>query len=240
LNIDAAGKVVAFLVLILVLYLLFATARKPDNVQRLVEKSRHRGSGLHYEPAIHDIEKAMRLEPSRAHHFLFLRHQWLAGLGRHEEALADVLEAIRLAPAEASYEIAAARLHAKLGKPEVGLTLLDDAYRARPDDLGLLEERARFLQSLSRFDEALRDISEGLRRGSNEARLWSLTGLHIEVLVSLGRLPEALDEASRWVKKFPDDPVPYHSRAKVFEAMGRSREADVARDQAMSIEHRNK
>jgi tetratricopeptide (TPR) repeat protein len=164
-----------------------------------------------------------------------MRHRQYDRQGRHEEALADVLEANRLAPPGHGYPRFAADLHRRMGNADAGVAVFDEALRKEPENLWVLAERAMFLAAIERFDEAVRDIAQSIERESKEFERMMRSIDQIKILTGARRLDEALAAANRYVNRYPEDSVGYGFRARVFEAMGRTREAQADRDRSFSL-----
>jgi tetratricopeptide (TPR) repeat protein len=209
--------------------------RNPNNVEHLIQRIQAHESDNESEAALRDIATAMRLDPSRSWSLLFMRHRQLDRLGRQQEALADLLEANRLAPRGYANHRSTADFYRRMGNPDAGVAVLDEALSKEPENLHLLVERATYLSTIQRHDEALRDIAESIEREPRESERRMRSIYQIKILTEARRLDEALAAADRYVGRYPDDSSGYGSRAKVYAAMGRAREAQSDRDKSFSL-----
>jgi tetratricopeptide (TPR) repeat protein len=210
-------------------------AGEPGNAQLLIDRGRAAHDAGDYDAALRDIDAAMRLDSSREYYLLFLRHRALDGLGRQEEALTVVLEAIRSAPPGAEYERFAADLHRRLGDPGAGVLVFDESIRREPDNLWLLARRAQYLATIGRFDEAVIDITDSIRREREEDPRRMRSIRRIDILTAARRFDEALADANLYISRYPTDTLGFGFRSKIHEAMGNHRQAKIDRDQATSL-----
>lgn len=210
-----------------------AIAREPGNAQLLIKRSLASYYDKDYAAQLRDVDAALSLDSSRKYYFLFLRHRALDGLGRQDEALTTVLEAIRLAPPGFNYQKFAAGLYRRKGDINAGVAIFDEAVQR--GDLFVLADRSEFLASVGRNDEALRDITVAIERESSDLHRDLRTLDRIKLLTALRRFDEALADANRFVDANPDESLGYSSRAKIYRAMGDEVRAKQDERQANSL-----
>lgn len=209
--------------------------REPENADLRVKRARMYDAQGNHEAALRDIEVALRTNFPQRYHLLYMRHKQLNLLGRPQEALADVLAAIELAPPEFSYHLSAAELHRQLGSPEAGVAVFDAALRQYPDNLFIRSNRARFVASLGRYEEAINEMTPAIESEPDESQRYIRTLDRIKYLTAVRRFDEALADANQLLKQRPRDTVVLHARGDVYKAMGDARRAEADYDTAMNI-----
>jgi tetratricopeptide (TPR) repeat protein len=204
-------------------------ARNPGEAKLYVYLAQYDDAAGDHKAALQDIDRAIELDESNRFFFLFLRHFQLDKLGRTQEALASVLEAIRLAPPGYNYQRFAAELERRNGDVEAGVALLDEFVRQHPDDLFLLADRAEFLGKIGRVEDSLRDFATAIEREPHEFHRNMRSLGRIQMLIAKRRFQQALDFANRHIARYPDDPsmLGYGYRARIHEALGHTREAEL-------------
>jgi tetratricopeptide (TPR) repeat protein len=195
-------------------------AREPDNADLRVKRALKFDLQGDHEAALRDIEAAMSRDNSRRYYLLFLRHRQLDKLGRTDEALADVLEAIRLAPPGTGYQRFAAEIQRRLGNPAAGVLVFDEALHREPANLFLRAERAEYLAKIGRFDEAVSDITAAVEQEPNSDQRQMRSYERMKILIAARRFDEALAVADRYVSQHPDDSIGFGVRSEIHEAMG--------------------
>jgi tetratricopeptide (TPR) repeat protein len=212
-------------------------ARNPGDAKFLVWRSMLHAEAKDHEAALRDIEEAQKLEDSHRYYFLYMRHDQLDKLGRTDEALADVLEAIRLAPQGFEYQRFAADIYRRKGDVDAGVAVFDESVRRMPDNYFVLAERAKFLAEVGRYEPALRDISASIEGEPSEFQRQMRTFERMQILTAMRRFDDALEDADRMVDEFPDRVLAYGMRAEIHEAMGDHEAA--RRDEREKMKHAN-
>ncbi|MCA1691703.1 MAG: tetratricopeptide repeat protein [Actinobacteria bacterium] len=113
----------------------------------------------------------------------------LEGLGRAEQALSAVEDAVARFPDVPALAVHASDQLLRHGRPEKALAAVDGALGSKPDDETLLVARARALLGVGRGVEAL-DVADTLVAGDSEKPDYHR--LRADVLVALDRLDEAV------------------------------------------------
>jgi tetratricopeptide (TPR) repeat protein len=211
--------------------------RDPGNAKLFIWRSMIYGEAKDHEAALSDIDEALKLEAKQRYYFLFMRHRQLDALGRTDEALADVLEAIELAPSGAGYQRHAADIYRRKGDVNAGVAVFDESVRRAPDDLNLLAERAKFLNAVGRHGQALRDISASIEGEPTDFHRQMRTFDRMKILTAMRRYDDALEDADRMVDEFPDQSLAYGLRSEVYAAMGDHKAARRDEEKKLDILH---
>jgi len=91
-------------------------------------------------------------------------------ISRDDDAEADMKRAIELDPGNPGYRTRLGKLYAVSGRPEQGLTLLDEAIAAHPLEGGLYQARALCHKTLGNDSKAKEDFSKADYLGDPEAQ----------------------------------------------------------------------
>jgi tetratricopeptide (TPR) repeat protein len=197
-----------------------AIAREPEESRFYIWRSMIHDRAANHAAALQDLETALRLDTSRRAYLLYMRHRQLDKLGRQPEALADVLEAIRIAPPDFDYHRAAAELYARMGRVDAGVAVFDEALRGKPANLQILGEKAEFARSVGRYELAMTDITKAIDGETIEFRRWLRSLKRLRILIEAQRFQDALKYADRHLEEYPDDGMGYRYRSDIHEALG--------------------
>jgi tetratricopeptide (TPR) repeat protein len=121
-----------------------------------------------YDNAVGDFDEALKLAPNDAE-YLSGRGDALRDNGDFERSIRDYSAAIRLAPTAENYNgrcFGRAAMNVDL---ELALSDCNEALRRKPQDGDTLDSRAFVYFRLQRFDEAMADLNEALRRNAGLA-----------------------------------------------------------------------
>jgi tetratricopeptide (TPR) repeat protein len=178
------------------------------------------------------IEKALELgfeEPSSHAKAMLLR----ASLQETpEKKLADLNEAVRLAPAEAAAIRARGLLLADLDKLEPALVDLDKAIQLDADDGPTYEAKAIVLARLKKYDEALIVLDKAQQLSPDSlAPLLQRARVH----ATQEKLEAALDDISQALAKSPDNIVALLMRSGVYETKGDRAKALADVDEVLKL-----
>jgi protein O-GlcNAc transferase len=102
----------------------------------------------------------------------------------------------------------------------------------RPTNLEVLYNRGNSLQSLGRFEEALRDYDAVLAHNPHAAEAHNNRGC---VLEKLGRFEQALASFDAALALRPDNPEPLHNRGNALLALSRHADALASYDGALAL-----
>ena len=157
----------------------------------------------------------------------------LAGLGRHEEALASHDRAAELDPKRAVTHLGRAQTLASMGRSEEALAAYDRAVELAPVLSEAHLRRGRLLANMGRTEEALvaYDRAVGIDDAMHRAHL-----LRGELLAEAGRSEEALASCDRAVSLARYDEDAHLQRGSLLARMGRSEEALASYDRAIKLD----
>jgi Tfp pilus assembly protein PilF len=157
----------------------------------------------------------------------------LAGLRRHEDALASFDRAIALRPDHAEPYYNRARLLAGLQRQEEALASYDRAIALRPDYAEAHYNRANVLAGLRRHADALAGYDRAIALKPDHAEAYANRG---HVLADLRRYAEALASHDRAIALKPDYADAYVNRGVVLARLQRHAEALANVDRAIALQ----
>ncbi len=157
----------------------------------------------------------------------------LAGLGRHEEALASYAKAIELEPERAVTYLGRAQTLASTGRNEEALAAYGRTIELAPSLAEAHLRRGELLASMGRVEEALAscDTALGIDDAMHRAHL-----LRGGMLAQMGRSDEALAAYDMSVELARYDEDTHLQRGGLLAKMGRADEALVAYDRAIRLD----
>jgi tetratricopeptide (TPR) repeat protein len=156
-------------------------------------------------------------------HAMTVRAETLRDLGRYEEALAALEEAMRRFPQNEVAPTARAETLRDLGRYEEALAALEEAMRRFPQNEVAPNARAETLRDLGRYDEALAAFEETMRRFPQDA---VAPTARAETLRDLDRYEEALAALEETMRRFPQNEVAPNAYAHLLAERGRLHEAE--------------
>ena len=157
----------------------------------------------------------------------------LAGLGRHEEALASHDRAAELDPKRAVTHLGRAQTLASMGRSEEALAAYDRAVELAPALSEAHLRRGNLLAGMGRRREALASCDRALGIDDAMYRAHQLKG---SLLAKMGRSEEALASCDRAVSLARYDEDVHLQRGSLLAKMGRSEEALAAYDRAIKLD----
>ncbi len=168
------------------------------------------------------LKNALRLDPEN-HDALYALGKMHAQMGRNQEAVSELAQALELTPNPVAIDyVALAELYEQVGEPAQRDEMLRRA-RSLPDGdeaLGLADARIKARQGdLKGAGDLLRDL---VRRYPRDPRTWTALGLLLADDHSGAESLRAFDTAQQLS---PADPRPYLLAAQELHAMGRDRDA---------------
>lgn len=156
-------------------------------------------TGMLDEEALYDLSHAIRLDPKdpEAYHKRALAKH---GMGRCEQAVADLDMAIQLDP-KAAYYHARGKVKYEIDRYEDAVDDYGEALRLDPGNLKARYDRAWSYEQLQRYEDALHDYDTILRTDPGLPRIYFERG---ELKSMLGRHEEALSDYEKSVELCPD------------------------------------
>ncbi len=139
------------------------------------------------------------------------------GLGKLDEALMDVAEALERYPRRAWLLALRGVILRELGRGEEALVALNEALALSPDTPWIIAQRGKVLEILGRNDDALDAYSQALALNPDDA--WTLNQRG-HLLLSLNRHEEALGDLDR-VVSMTGDATPMLARAIAYQNLDR-------------------
>jgi serine/threonine protein kinase len=157
----------------------------------------------------------------------------LSSVGRHEEALVLMDQALQIAPDNIALRVSrAASLH-KLGRITEAVQCCDEALSMKPDHPAALLGKGALLDILGQPQEAMFWLDRILEKSPNH--LQACQG-KIRCLLSLNRADEALVYCDRILQFHPKSPVAWDNKAVVLRQLGRLSEAIACSDRAIACD----
>ncbi|EIV92659.1 tetratricopeptide repeat protein [Frankia sp. QA3] len=208
-------------------------SRHPEAVLRYNEAAKHREDGAN-ELVVAVLDKAIALRPkfAAAH---TLKGRALRDLGRNPDAVAAFDMAILIDPLniEAMLEKGWTLGHQQ---PGPALAAYEMAVAVEPRFLLAQLERASILNTLGRYEEALRVVDQAIAIEQGKLYVGQVGyarsrafGTKAMILVNFGRDQECLAAVDIAIDSGPDFPLNYKVKALALERLGRVEEARLAR-----------
>jgi tetratricopeptide (TPR) repeat protein len=163
------------------------------------------------------------IEPRTAHDFLDRGDRRL-GTGRHDLAIRDYTEALRLDPSSSQAKVG--RGHAFLAKKDYQTAMGDfnDALRQDPESVRAYVGRGACYTGLARYAEAIADVSQAIRREPDKAPWYDQRATAYKRTRQYGL---ALADLERAVQLDPDNFAFHGRRGEVYSIFKRYKEADA-------------
>ncbi|OJW28037.1 MAG: hypothetical protein BGO49_07545 [Planctomycetales bacterium 71-10] len=157
-------------------------------------------------------------------------------LNRHDEALAEYDQAIRIDPIDPNSRIGRGDVHRALGDLPRALADLDEAVRLGPNYPRAFASRGRLLEDMKEDARAEADYSRAVALDPNYAFAYRLRGA---IRSRTGRNEEALRDFEVVGRLRPNDSENHKDRGGVLVRMNRNDEALAELDRALAIDPRN-
>ena len=160
-----------------------------------------------------EFARAIEADPNNAQAHHWYGEVFLSAMGRLDESVAELETAHRLNPLSTGVLTGLAWAH--IGKGDYGkaIELCDRAQTINPNDNDVYQYRAQALFKLDRFDEAVREMNEAIRRDPETTRYYALKAVF---LAAGGRR----EEAARFLAEIKTKPSSRYSQAIVENALG--------------------
>jgi len=156
----------------------------------------------------------------------------LAQKGRPEEALAEIEQALALAPDDTETHLNRANVFRMLGRHDEALAGYERALAARPDWPQVLNNKGSVLQDLKRPAEALAAYDRALVLQPGISTVINNRG---SALMDLKRGAQALAAFEDALRLAPNDAVIWTNRGNALRLLRRPREALEAYDRAVAL-----
>jgi lipoprotein NlpI len=173
-------------------------------------------------PALKDDERA---------NLLYQRAQAQAFLGKNDEAVTDLQEALRLVPTHFGARATLADVFVKAGKGSEALAAFNKLVELFPENPLSLNNRGMYLQNQGKFDDAIVDFTRAIERDPNYFVAYANRGF---TLLQMDNPTAAETDFSQSLKINPQQAFVYNLRAQSKVARG-----DVAgaiQDQRAALE----
>ena len=154
-------------------------------------------------------------------------------IGRDEEALADLDEAIRLDPEFAAAWNNRGSAKSEIGRHEEALADLDNAIRLDSTKATAWYNRGSAKNALGRYEEALEDLDNAIRLDPELAVAWSNRGL---AKSEIGRDEEALADLDEAIRLDLELAAAWNNRGSAKNRLGRYEEALADLDEAIRLD----
>ncbi len=172
--------------------------------------------------------------PAHAHLGLLYSH-----LGRTQDAVAELREALRLDPSRA--DAAGALVHilqdqakaaSASGDLDGALNSLIEARKLAPDNADVLYEFAMVARRLSLVDDETEALQQTLKLRKNDAFALFYLGF---ALMDRAKYDDARQQFAQYVALRPDDPSGYGALGMALAALGRSEEARAQFERSIAL-----
>jgi tetratricopeptide (TPR) repeat protein len=160
-------------------------------------------------------------------------------LGRTQEAVPELEEALRLDPGRA--DVASALAHflrdkakasSASGNWDNALSLLVEARKYAPDNPDVQYELGRAALKLSLYDDAIEAFQQTLKLRKDDVLATYYLGF---TLMDRARFDDARQQFSRYVELRPDDPSGYGAMGMALAGLGRSDEARAQFERSIAL-----
>jgi tetratricopeptide (TPR) repeat protein len=145
-------------------------------------------------------------------------------IGNRQNAagLADMTEAVNLAPEEVRFLLYRAAIWNELGEVSKAVDDIGAAIDLEPSNAELWGSRAELYRSMTRYGDALADLTKALELNPSYAWAWAVRGqTHREA----GEYPEALADLTKAIELKPDDAWNWGQRGQTHQQAGEYPEA---------------
>ncbi|MDX2042202.1 MAG: tetratricopeptide repeat protein [Acidobacteriota bacterium] len=142
-----------------------------------------------YAEVLYQLEKLPNIKSENKFYYWALRGGALLGIGRDNEALTCIDQALKLKPDEPTIWTARGQLLTELGLHEEAIASYDRALALSPDEPNAWFLRGTAFYHLNRYEEAIESLDRGLAINPDAERAWIERGV---TLVHLHRYEEAV------------------------------------------------
>jgi tetratricopeptide (TPR) repeat protein len=160
----------------------------------------------------------------------------LAALGRRQEAMTCLDQALAIDPRQAMAWINKGASLAALGRHEQAMSCFEQALAIDPRDARAWYNKGNSLAALGRPEEAMSCFDQALAIDPRNARAWNNKGYS---LAALGRHEEAMSCFDQALAIDPQEANAWNNKGNSLAALGRHEEAMSCFDQALAIDPRD-
>jgi len=175
------------------------------------------GAPDNYDEIMAAFECSVMLEPDNAE-VLVNKGDFLAELGRFEEAVSTYARALERSPGDTVTWHNLGMLLARLGRLEEALASCVSALEQSPDDYRAWNNKGVLLAELGRFEEAVSAYTRALELSPGNLKIWNNKG---DALAELGRFEEAISAFQHVSTLNPEDTDEWYSGENSPAALGR-------------------
>jgi tetratricopeptide (TPR) repeat protein len=176
-----------------------------------------------HDEALADFDQAIRLDPKYT--WAIEQRAWLyMELEKSEEALASINQAIEFDPNYVSALGTRAIIYWRAGRYEEALLSLDKGIKLDPKKTWLMAHRGLRYRLLGRYEEALSDLNKATALDPQFAWPFAERGF---TYLHMKQYEKALEDLNHALQIDPEADWWHYIRALIYQAQGRSAEADV-------------
>jgi len=186
-----------------------------------------------YEEALKVLEGGFARQPQDTAPLLGLRGEALRYLGRYQEALSDIEQALTLRPDNPFLLGWKGELLSLLGRYQEAIEVLQQAIALAPELDWVYAHLSSAFNSLQRYDEALKAADQALARNTASAQALRNKG---EALRRLGRHEDALRALDEALVVEPDNAYALGTKGQVLVALERNEEALAPLERAYELD----
>lgn len=146
------------------------------------------------------------------------RGQVLRKLGRDEEAILSLRQALEVTPEDASSRAFVLRIYSETGRLDEGAALLEDLVLRYPSMMELRDDLGRVYASLGRYDEVIDQLLSEYEQDPVNRKWYALDAA--DWFERLMRYDEALEMLDRTIEEYPDDDLLHIKRGYIMESAG--------------------
>jgi curved DNA-binding protein CbpA len=154
--------------------------------------------------------------------------------GDLDKAIADLNQAVRLAPDDAQAYHERGNAWGRKGDTDRALADYERALQIEPRDPRIFHDRGLMWERKGELDKALGDLDHAVRMSFTDPEVYTDRGA---VWFEKGRYDRALADFDRAIKINPSLVIAYARRADVLERKGDQEHARADRDQAAQLDH---
>lgn len=205
----------------------------PDDLDSLLYRGTSYYWSSRYEEALPDFARALATPLGAEDAYIWtLRANTFHLMGRQQEALGDIRQAMELSPDYGWAFLNRGFVHQRLERYEEALADFTQAADLDPEDAGPIAWCAEIHRSAGRYEDALVDYSRAI--ALDPGRAWIFTG-RAETLTQLRRYEEALADLDSAIAHDQDNAWTFHQRGMALAELGQFERAIPDFDRAHEL-----